>query len=108
MNIICAIYDEKAQAYFGIHEAPTAGHAIRAFGDHVQSKQSPLSRHPGDYKLYKLGSFDPTSALATFDKNPIYLSVGSDFVQSTTQPVPTATFDQKDRNLNSNLVDIHN
>lgn len=104
MNIICALYDEKTQAYFGLHESPTAGHAIRAFGDHVKNPSSPMNRHPGDYKLYKLGEFDATSGCAQLDKNPIYLSSALDFVQES---VSTATLDQNDRNLKSSVVGNH-
>lgn len=99
-NTICAIYDEKTQAYFGVHETPTVGHAIRQFGDHTKNQNSPLARHPGDYKLYKLGMIDVTSGEIITEKTPVYLSSALDFVQ-TQQPVPITTIDQQDRNLKS-------
>jgi len=86
-NTIFALYDEKTQAYFGVHESPTAGHAIRAFGDHVQNQNSPMSRHAGDYKLYKLGNLDPTSGLIGIEKQPVYLSCALDFTSKTLTPV---------------------
>lgn len=102
-NIICAIYDEKTLAYFGVHEAPTAGHAIRNFGDHSKNPNSPLHRHPGDYKLYKIGTLDVSSGEILHEKNPIYLSSALDFVQTQDQQQPVTTtrtqIDHKDRNL---------
>jgi len=88
-NTIFAIYDEKTQAYFGLHEAPTAGHAIRQFGDHAKNQNSPLNRHPGDYKLYKLATIDVTSGAIIPEGCPVYLSSALDFVQTQTTPVPT-------------------
>lgn len=79
--VICAIYDEKTQAHFGVHESPTIGHAIRQFGDHVKNSNSPLNRHPGDYKLYKLADIDSVSGVITPCVLPVYLSSALDFVQ---------------------------
>jgi len=86
-NVVCAIYDEKTSAYFGVHDAPTVGHAIRTFSDHCKQPNSPLNRHPGDYKLYKIGNIEAVSGSIIAENQPIYLSSALDFVQ---QDLPTA------------------
>ncbi|QGH72142.1 MAG: DNA binding protein [Microviridae sp. ctD0m35] len=110
-NVICAIYDEKTQVYFGVHESPTIGHAIRQFGDHVKNPNSPLNRHPGDYKLYRIGSMDPTSGLIKQELTPVYLSTALDFLQpitltpvTTTDEILKSSVEKNVSNTNSRIV----
>lgn len=53
-----SIYDDKAQVYSRPFYAITIGEAIRTFTDAVNQKDSPYNRHPDDYTLYSVGSFD--------------------------------------------------
>ncbi len=53
-----SIFDVKAQAYlppFCLHETAMA---VRSFSDCVNSGDHAFGRHPGDYTLFELGSFD--------------------------------------------------
>lgn len=58
---IFTIFDKKAVAYnqpFYYHQK---GQAIRALQDNVAQVDSPISKHPEDYALYKIGEFDDQS-----------------------------------------------
>ncbi len=57
-----AVYDAKAGAYLRPFFANSAGEAIRSFGDAVNS-DTPFGKHPEDYTLFAVGSFDDSDAL---------------------------------------------
>lgn len=77
---IYAVYDIKAQAYSNPFFLPHNGQALRGFSDHVQDEKSAVAKHPEDYKLYQLGTFDDVSGLFTAEKVPVFLANASDFV----------------------------
>jgi len=56
-----SIYDTKAQAYLPPFFMATIGLGVRAFGDVLRDSSSPLSKHPRDYELYKVGEFDDST-----------------------------------------------
>lgn len=53
-----AIYDEKSEAYMQPFANQTKGSAIRAFGDTVADDKTAFNKHPEDFSLVYLGSFD--------------------------------------------------
>lgn len=65
-----AVYDTKAQAYGTPNFVVSLGIAIRSFADEVNrpDANNVLYRHPDDFVLYHLGSYDDTTA--TFDQLP--------------------------------------
>lgn len=60
-----SVYDEKAKAYMPLMSYNTVGQATRAFYDAVDDPQTGLSKHPEDYKLYKLGIIDDNTGEIT-------------------------------------------
>lgn len=64
---IYSIYDSKAQAYLPIWLAPNDLVAQRMFGDLVEDGQSNPSKHPEDFTLFRLGSFDPDQGVINPD-----------------------------------------
>lgn len=52
------IYDNKALQYHSPWFAASDGAAIRAFQDLVNDHNTTLSRHPGDYSLWWMGTYD--------------------------------------------------
>lgn len=92
-----AIYDTKSLVYgmpFFMH---SAGAAVRAFGDLASDPQSSIAKHPKDYILYEIGSFDDSKA--TFvSVNPHSLGFASDYlplVSPVVPAVPDLTTDPK-------------
>ena len=56
-RIFC-IFDEKAKAYLPPFILPEVGMALRTFGDCVNSDDHQFGRHPSDYTMFTLGSYD--------------------------------------------------
>lgn len=81
MNLkVFAIFDEKARAYASPFYFHHDGEALRAFADLCEDAKSRVNRHPGDFRLYRLGEFDPISGLITGLVVPYYLAAGVQFV----------------------------
>lgn len=58
---VYSIFDSKAGIYTPPFHCITDGEAIRAFSDAANSKDHYVGRHPGDYTLMKIGTFDDQS-----------------------------------------------
>lgn len=80
--VMCSVLDMVAQQYgrpfFTINE----GSAIRGFTDEINNPESVLFRHPTDYQLFSLGSFDDESAQISQTGVPKLLISGSQCIQS--------------------------
>jgi hypothetical protein len=57
-----AVYDSKAQAFTAPFPANTYGIAERMFADLVNTDGHQFSRHPEDYSLHKIGTFESETA----------------------------------------------
>lgn len=61
-----SVRDCKAQAFLQPFFSTAVGSAVRALEDAVNDGQSPIAKHPADYVLYEVGSFDDqTGEVAT-------------------------------------------
>lgn len=58
-----SVYDNKALVYGVPFFAPTDGYAVRAFGDLANDPNTTVGRHPGDFALFCVGSFDDSHAV---------------------------------------------
>lgn len=54
-------FDAKAKLYSRPFYTQTRGMAIRTFADIANDKDHPIGRHPEDYTLYEIGTFDDVS-----------------------------------------------
>lgn len=59
---IFTVFDSKAEAYLPPFYMTTKGQAIRAFSDSVNDPTHVFMKHPEDYTLFLLGSFEDTTA----------------------------------------------
>ncbi len=59
---VYAIFDTKVEAYLRPFFCKTPGEAIRTFTDAINDIQSPFHRHPADFVLFEIGTFDERSA----------------------------------------------
>lgn len=71
--IIFSIFDKKAVAYLSPFYFPQKGQALRAFEDSVNDPQSVFNKHPEDYALFELGTFDDMSGIITSKNVPIHV-----------------------------------
>lgn len=57
---VVSVYDKAAAAYMRPFFVNAIGQAIRSFQDEIvrQADDNPMCRHPDDYQLFRLGTFD--------------------------------------------------
>lgn len=60
---VFAVYDLKVLAHMQPFFSESIGGALRAFEDAVNDPQCPFNKHPGDYQLFEIGSFDNKTGL---------------------------------------------
>lgn len=77
--IAIAVLDLATETYGRPFFVPHPGQAMRSFMDEVKNRDSEIGKHPGDYELYELGSFDDATGQFTPPPAPIRLLRGSDF-----------------------------
>jgi hypothetical protein len=75
-----AVYDTKAQCYAPPFFMASVGSAVRAFGDLANDRQSTINKHPEDYILYEIGTFDDNKGQLVAKLPVVSLGHGSDFV----------------------------
>lgn len=77
---VYAVRDEVACLYKYDFRRQRHGEAIRFFSDGVQMKDTEIGRHPADFSLYHLGTFnDETGRFESLDV-PHRLCGGLDFI----------------------------
>lgn len=57
-----SVFDQAAGAFLPPFILHSDGLAARVFGDCVSSKDHQFGQHPGDYALYRIGSFEDGKA----------------------------------------------
>ena len=57
-----AVYDEKAKAHLPPFILPELGMAIRTFTDCINAPDHSFGKHPYDYTLYEIATFDDKTA----------------------------------------------
>lgn len=60
---IYAVFDSKAAAYASPFFMQRDTMALRAFTDLTNDRQSSINKHPEDYSLWKIGSYDDDTGL---------------------------------------------
>lgn len=61
------LFDNKALQYHPPFFASTDAAAVRSINDLVQDPKTMVGRHPGDYVLYRCGSYDDSNAFFTVE-----------------------------------------
>lgn len=84
---VFSIRDRASDSYGAPFYMASPGAAMRAFSDLINSDSKDLaSKHPDDFDLYALGSFDDTTAVFSLLEHPRQVCLGRDLkrVQSPT------------------------
>ncbi|MBT7660362.1 MAG: nonstructural protein [Bacteroidetes bacterium] len=74
------VYDSKAENYSNPVYLASTGLAVRTFSDSVQDPESPFAKHPADYTLFELGTYDDQTAKMELLPTPKSLFVAIDFI----------------------------
>ena len=71
-QVIVSVKDTAAQAFGRPVFVPSIGVAMRSFRDEVNRKDSTedLARHPDDFELYELASFDDATGIIVMLPEP--------------------------------------
>lgn len=74
---IYAIRDSKTEMYNRPFYAVAEGEAVRNFTDLVNDPTTTPGRHPADFALYRIGSYDDVSALIE-GHSPVCIVTGNE------------------------------
>lgn len=80
---VFSIFDEKAQVYKAPMFIPHKGEALRTFSDITKNQETLIAKHPEDYKLYLLGTFDDNSGKMEPLAEPEFLINATDYSNVT-------------------------
>jgi len=87
MKLMFSVYDSAAKFYSDPFYALTKGQALRDFISACNDKNTYLNKHPADYTLFFLGTFDELTGAVQMELTPMalgkaieYLKDVSDFI----------------------------
>lgn len=75
-KVIMAIRDVKAQAWLTPMFFHARGQGVRVFGDAVNGESGDIAKHPEDYRLFEIGTYDENSG-EIVGINPEFVTDGS-------------------------------
>lgn len=70
-----SIYDIKSEVYSKPFYDTTIGAAIRNFNDAAQDPQTTFNKHPEDFTLYQIGTFDDNTGNISALPEPVELGL---------------------------------
>lgn len=81
LQIVC-VRDRAADVFGQPNFTTSLGGSIRSFGDEVNrvDANNMLNRHPEDFELYHLGTYDDSSATFELLPKPRQIAIGKDCV----------------------------
>lgn len=74
--IVVAVKDRLADVFSQPMYFATEGQAKRAFTDAINDPQNNMSRHPDDYDMFRLGTFDDSKGKFENEEQPKQIAVG--------------------------------
>jgi len=81
-----AVYDIKARAYLPPFFLPRREMAARIFGECINSKDHQFGRHPADYTLFHLGTYDDENASIELQHAPHSMGAGVEYLERELKP----------------------
>lgn len=58
---VFSVYDSACEAFMSPFTFQSKGQALRAWQSSVLDPKSPFNKHPGDFTLFEIGTFDDSS-----------------------------------------------
>lgn len=78
-KIFC-VHDRAAGAYLNPFFMASRGLALRAFSELVEDEKHAFGKHPGDYVLYEIGTWNDQEADIVLEDEPEHLGSGVEFL----------------------------
>jgi len=79
---VFSVFDEKGAVFSNPFYLSHNGMALRSFADLAGDKGTIVNKHPSDYKLYCLGSFDDVTGRFISLDVPEFLANASDYTEA--------------------------
>jgi len=79
---LVSINDILARTFQRPWASPSLAVAIRAYVDEMRNPDSPLAKHPEDYDLYEVATFDDETAIVESFPEPRLLLTGAKAFES--------------------------
>lgn len=73
---VFSVYDSKAEVYSKPFLMKKPGEAMRLFVNVVNDPQTEMNKHPEDFTLFHLGTFDDEKGTFENKKTPTSMAVG--------------------------------
>lgn len=89
-TLVFAVHDCKAGFYGSPFVFPSVALAVRAFEDLVKDPRSSVSKHPGDYRLFRIADFDDVEGYLSPVSPVVFIGCGSDFESAPVSVVESA------------------
>lgn len=96
---IFTVYDLKAEAYMQPVFMVATGQMVRSFADTCEDKTHAFNKHPTDYELFEIGTYDDSNASITMHEHKIHL--GSALENITQQEMPLDAINERTRKQNA-------
>lgn len=93
------IHDAKAEAYLTPFFLPMDGMALRTFGDCVNSKDHQFGAHPYDFTLFRIGTWDDSTATVLVAERSHSLGNGVELLRTRQIELPNAVQASNDATL---------
>jgi hypothetical protein len=78
---IFTVYDQKAAAYLPPFYMHRTEMALRVFSDCINSNDHQFGKHPADYSIFELGTFDDEKAITQTYTGPKLLGNGLEYLK---------------------------
>lgn len=71
--VVCCVRDVRASTYGNPFFVPSVGAAERQFADEINraAEDNLLYKHPEDFELYELGSYDASTCVFDIHERPL-------------------------------------
>lgn len=81
--IICSVRDRAADVFGQPFYVPALGQAVRSFSDEINraDQKNDLFKHPEDFDLYELGSWEDATASFDLLESPRQVAIGKDLAR---------------------------
>lgn len=83
-RVFC-VYDSKIEAFMTPFIMQTKGQAMRSFGDTVNDSSTQFWKHPEDFTLFEIGTYDDREGVYQMHDAKISLGTALEFKEKATQ-----------------------
>jgi len=91
---VFAAQDAKVKIFLPPFFTPHLGQAMRMWEDCVNDAQTMVARHPADFVLYELGTFDDDTGILTALSPIVRIASALEVVKKPQEPLPMSSLKQ--------------